>query len=540
MDRYAQQIRDYLDRETKYRTSLFCRGFIITDAKPDYTNYPFYGLWKQTKIGEYTAWVNPETNVYTCKKYGRSAMLIGHGYDSETGEINENRILEHILDADNSGDEDRYKAIDAITGVFVLLISEGKRIWAIQDCGGQKMLYYGLVDGSVVLTSMPQLAGDVFDLKRDEDVERLINTKGYFRGSGFLPGSLSPYRELTRLSANMSLDYQDGAFHITRVFPRTVRKECKSEEEKKKLIEDIYRIFTANISATVKKWSKVGLSLTGGVDSRATFACAKEHYQELCCYSYQSKTSEMFDADAAKEICRAVDVKHRLYTIPEDTAQIPDYEVLKAIIEHNTSHMCKILPNELRKFIWLREHNDFDVELKSDISEIGRAYYTRKYYKINIPRTLLPRHLTIGQGRYFFEPWAFKYADQAYASYMKETGLTGDVFEYPMHDIAYWEVRMSSWAATALTAQEFIHEITIPYNNRKLMDLFLSFPEKDRLQDLPHKWLTERGNPVVAGLDCSVKDSYFGKRRMLIETIYYLYATRLNTIRQKKLVAKQD
>ena len=117
---------------------------------------------------------------------------------------------------------------------------------------------------------------------------------------------------------------------------------------------------------------------------------------------------------------------------------------------------------------------------------------------------------------------------------MEETGLKDDICGYSMHDLSYWEVRMSSWAATSFASQEYIHEITIPYNNRRLLDLFLRFPEEDRLLDGPHRMLMRYGNPEVADLDISVKDSYLGKKRMMIETAYYYYATGLNTKGRKK------
>ena len=127
-----------------------------------------------------------------------------------------------------------------------------------------------------------------------------------------------------------------------------------------------------------------------------------------------------------------------------------------------------------------------------------------------------------------------RYADNAYEAFLKQTDLTGDINGYSMHDLTYWEVRMSGWAATSLASQEYFHEITIPYNNRRLLDLFLRFPEADRLRDEPHHRLMRRGNPVVADLGCSVKDSYLDKRRMLLETAYYYYATRGNTLGRKR------
>lgn len=127
-----------------------------------------------------------------------------------------------------------------------------------------------------------------------------------------------------------------------------------------------------------------------------------------------------------------------------------------------------------------------------------------------------------------------RFADRAFKAFMEQTGLTGDICGYSMHDLCYWEVRMSSWAATSLCSQEYFHEITIPYNNRRLLELFLRFPEAERLEDGPHKMLMRRGNPEVADLDVSVKDSYLGKKRMLIETAYYYYATGFNTRGRKK------
>ncbi len=345
MDRFAQQIRERLDREDKYRPNLFCRGYLITDAKVDNTqDYPFYGLWQRVAFGEYVVLAHPDTTVFTCEKNRRQVLLIGHAYNPKTGEIREDKILEQVLDADTRGEEERNTAVDALTGIFVIIIRNGRQLWAVQDCGGQKMLYFGNVGEHVVLTSIPQLAGDVFDLQWDKDVERLRKTKGYHRGSGFLPGNLSPYKELTRLGANTALTLDDSGFYLSRIYPRKARAEFSSMEEKTEAIEEIYRLFSRNIELATQKWPRAGLSLTGGVDSRATFACANGHYRDIYVFSFQSKPSEKLDADAARMICETIGVKHNLYEIPEDPEEIPDYEFLHAIIDHNTSHLCKLHP----------------------------------------------------------------------------------------------------------------------------------------------------------------------------------------------------
>ena len=535
MDAFATAIKERLDREEALRPHLFCRGYLVTDEPPECLDaYPFYGTWTQTGAGGYTILTHPEATVYSRVREERSAVLIGHAYDPIGGELREEAIMDRLLDAVREGRQALLEAVNDLTGVFVLLLFSKDGLLAVQDPGGQKMLYYGKIGGRTVLTSIPQLAADVFDLQWDRDIVRLCGSKGYYRGSGFLPGGLSPYRELTRLGANSCLLSDASGFRTVRFYPDRERRELESEEEKQAAIEEMYRILSGNIALAIQKWPRAGLSLTGGTDSQTAFACAKPYYGSFFCYSFESKESEKQDADAAEKICAAAGVEHHRYLIPEDPDEIGDYAFLHQIIEHNTSHICKLHPNEIRKYIWLRRQNDFDVEIKSDMSEVGRAYLSRKYEKVRLPRTLAPRHMTILQGRYFMEPWAMRYADNAYEAFMKQTDLTEDINGYSMHDLTYWEVRMSGWAATSLASQEYFHEITIPYNNRRLLDLFLRFPEADRLRDEPHHRLMRRGNPVVADLGCSVKDSYLDKRRMLLETAYYYYATRGNTLGRKR------
>ena len=515
MDLFTERIKRRLDEEADYRSYLFCRGYIVSDKPiPSTQQYPFYGLWQQKQLLRLFIYAHPDTSLAVCTDEEYAGALIGHAYDPITHEMCEPGILKKLLAAYRTEPEAFFEMLNSLTGVFVLLLESESKLFAVQDCGGQKMLYYGKVGKHLVLASAPQLAADIFHLDWDSDIHRLLQTKGYFRGSGYLPGNLSPYRELKRLGCNTALQYSKGVFQLERIYPLLPRVEFKTEEEKAAAIEEMYDIFSSNIALAMKKWPRVGLSLTGGMDSKTTFACATPFYGDFFCYSFESKDSEKLDADAAAQICTAFGVLHHRYLIPSDAAEIPDYEFLRQIIEHNTSHTCKLHPNEIRKYIWLKSQNDFDVEIKSDMSEVGRAYTSRKYSGVKLPRVLDPRHLTITQGRYFLEPWAMRFTDEAFQSFMAETGLQEDIQGYSMHDLVYWEVRMSSWAATSLASQEFFHEITIPYNNRKLLDLFLRFPKADRLVDGPSQPLDpgggiQQGN-ILRGADpAGLRSSFF-------------------------------
>ena len=526
---YSEEIKNRMDQEPRLRKHLFCRGYLICEHKLSCEKeYPFYGQWNVTKVGKYYIYTHPLTNAFVQEDGHIAVAIIGHAYNPYTGDIDENSIAGDLCRAYSQGNENFFDKVNELTGVYVVLVAIKDELLAVQDCGGQKMLYFGLVQNQAVMTSMPQLAGDVYGLIVEEKVKTLLESKGYYRGSGFLPGNMSPYRELTRLGSNTYARLAGRRWHIHRFFPNSQLIIAKTQEQQDNVVARIRYLMSQNIALTLKKWPRVGLSLTGGIDSKTTLACASDYLDRCHIYSFISKDSEKLDADAASEICKELGVPHHLYEIPQNPDEIPEYDFLRKVIEHNTSYLCKLHENEMRKYIWLEGLDDFDVEIKSDISEIGRAYTTRKYYKVKMPRVLAPRHLTIGQGRYFMEPKATKIADDAYAKFMDETRLVEDIYGYTMHDLSYWEVRMSAWASTSLTSQEFFHDITIPYNNRNLMELFLRFPVSLRMEDIPHKCVMREANQRLAKLDIQIKDSYFGNKRMLLETVYYYYATHGN------------
>ena len=526
MYNYFTEIKNRLDNEEKYRERLFCRTYLLTDdTDVDIEKYPFYGKWQIVSCGKYRFFSHPLLNTFHYRLDNTHILLAGHAYNPFTEEIDENLIIRNLLIAYLSDYNRFLDMLDELTGVFVIFVISYDNIVAVQDPGGQRMLYFGMENDKIVMTSAPQMTEDICGVQRDEDILKLTSSKGYYRGSGFLPGNKSAYKCLKRLGPNTLVKYNRQGFTIERFFPRNNRQELLSDVDKKYTLKCMHKVFQKNVELSLHKWEKVGLSLTGGIDSKTTFANAKPWYLDLFIFSYISKGSEKIDAEAAQKICEQVGAVHHLYNIPDENQEIDDYDFLSKILEHNTSYTCKLHPNEKRKYLFLQRVHDFDVEIKSDISEIGRAYTNRKYFHVKMPRKLTPRHLTIGQARYFFEPWCMKYADSAYKEFMYETGLTDDILGYSMHDLVYWEVRMGAWASTSFASQEYIHEITIPYNNRKLLEMFLSFPEAERIQDIPHKMLMEIGNKEVSEFNVDVKDSYFDNKRIIAETLYYYYAT---------------
>lgn len=528
---YENEIRQRLDSDCEYREFLFPRDYVVSNVQLDsqsMESFPLYNNWKQYDIGVYHIYIQQKTHCYTVSCNGKYAALIGHAFDPFTNIINEIDILTECLKSYDRGRSAFFDVINRITGVFVILVSEGANLLAVQDCAGMQMLYYGKIGGNIWLSSAPQLLGDICHLKRDPHVLQMLNSHSYYLGSRYLPGDMSPYRELRRLGANLFLEY-NNCFSIHRFFPIAPRPVYSNEAQKKAAIEEIYTVFRKNIEMIQEKWTHPAISLSGGVDSKTTLACANGLYDKLKCYSFASKPSEKLDADAAAQICENLGIPHTCYVIPEDPSEIRDYDFLVKLIDHNTSYLLRLNENELRKYIYLSRIHDYDVEIKSDTSEIGRAIMQKKYM-VRLPDILAPRHLSIFQARYLCEPQLLHMADYENDDFMKRSRLKEPILGYEHINLFFWEIRLASWYATAFHSHQFFGEVVIPYNNRKMMDMFYGFTYQERMDDRPHLMLMERGNPKISAMDISVKDTYFGKKRVILETLYYLYATRLNTM----------
>lgn len=67
----------------------------------------------------------------------------------------------------------------------------------------------------------------------------------------------------------------------------------------------------------------------------------------------------------------------------------------------------------------------------------------------------------------------------------------------------------------------FSHDVTVPYNNRRLSDLMLMVPLADRIADRTHIDFTHELCPAIDATNISVRDVAHNNKRMWMDKIYY-------------------
>ena len=531
------EINEILKQYPEYKNALFRRGYFITNRKDiNLSEYPFYNLWNENNINEYKILVHQDQDFYKYedKMSGLRAIMIGHAYNPFDMKYKEEELLKDSIEAYRDSNEKFFNKISEFTGIHLIVMFDKDKIIFVQDCAGMKSCYYGMLNNEIYVTSHTQLVADICELEMDEYVKKLVKTKCYNIGNRYLPGNITSYKELKRLGPNTYLEYKNNKFKINRFYPMKPHDEINGEEDFNNKIENIIDIMHKNCLLATKKWEKPAISLSGGMDSKTTLSVANGLYDKFYLYSFQSKDTEVKDSIAAHKICENIDQPHKIYKIADNNNDVKDYDILRKIINHNTAYMLNLSDHEIRKYIFLYKlPKDFDIELKSWVSEIARVFLERKY-GIQMPVILTERHFNIFQTRYFLHPTLMRKGDKLYKKFMIETNLEYPLYNYEHADLFYWEVRMGSWGSNVISSLDIGNKVTMPFNNRILIEEFLKFSHNDRKNDIVHENVIKKANYRIYDSKIVVKNNYFTSYRIIMEKIYYRIRTLFYSNRKEK------
>lgn len=528
--RTPSEVESILERHPALSRELFGKGFLVSTRMFDPAGYPFRGAWtyRSFRAPEQARtvhlYVHPQLAFHEYRGAGRTLILLGHAYDPFCNEGSEEKLLAQVDEAMTAGMGPFETAVGGLSGVFVLLVVESGSLIAVQDAIGLKSLNYGRVRDDFVITSHAQLAGDLFDLPRDARVEKLASSRAYNIARRQLPGNITAFDAIRRLGGNFSLTLTDE-FAEKRLFPSNQVAPVASRHEEDELLQQVADIMHTSLKLIGSKWQRPAISLSGGTDSRTTLACAAGLYPRFRFYSFHAKDQEYVDAMAARELCNKIGVQHTVYPIPAENTGVKNYLAMKALIDHNTGYVFNLAPHEIRKIAYLTLINDHDIEVKSWASEIARAYLDRRF-GTELPSHLTPRHYSLFQTRHL-SLGMLRWADAMNEQYLAEHDSGYTRMGVSAGDLYYWEGIFSNWGATVVTSQSALPDVTVPMNNRRLLEMLLTFPRESRAMDEPHRRLVDLLNPALSQGVSVVKNISSTARRTQMERIFLCLGLKL-------------
>lgn len=506
---------------------MFERGFLITDRdlSNDLDKYPFYGNWNTRKVGGYSFYTYKTVNAFFQTVNSRTFFLIGHAYNPYSMDIDENSILKTIGEA--YGTNEYFERLDELTGIFVFGSVSGKDIDFTLDASGMQYGCYGEVNDHQYICSHMRLVGDLCDLETDDYVRRLVGYKWYHYMMGnYMPGDLTCFKELKRIIPNTYVTF-DGKYSVKRFYPYHEIKMCETDGEYNEVIKEASRIMMNNMKLIPKKWNRPAISLTGGIDSNTTFAAANGQYDKYETFSYISMYRESVDAEKAKEISDKFHVKHTIYQVPDSNDEVKDFELYKAILEHNDGDIGSNKDNDVRKKVTLINNDVCDVEVKSWISETIRAYAYKYFGRKKFRDDLKPRDYSSLYKIFLGKRKLLKETDRYFEEYIGNTQLNEHLFNYDESDFFVWEMMHGGKCGLNIGVMKSCFDITIPYNNRKWLDLLLRVPLEKRINDQLHLDMKKLMNKELFDMNIRVVNLNETNRRKKAINMYYIINTHL-------------
>lgn len=519
----AKDIKFILSSYPKYREKLFIRGYIITSKSiDDILGYPFYGNWSSMKIGDFYFYIHKKQHVYNYSWNNGTLFLIGHCISPIDNLINEEVILKVMAEKFNDSKAKALEFINGLTGNFLIGNVKDGVIDFCTDPTGMLFGCYGVINDIFYLSSHVQLIADLCQLQKSQYALDMEKYKYFYKYGVFFPGDTTQYSYVKRVMQNHVFRYDSGDVKYRRFYP-VYEIECvKTEIEYKNLIKKISKILSRTIKLAVRKWDSIAMSLTGGMDSQTTLANANGNYEDIKFYSYISMPGDERDAVAAHKITSNIGVEHKIYEISNKDEDFMDIEVVCSIIQHNNGGY-KVNDNDVRKRLYFSELNEFEVEIKSWISEIGRANYYKKFGLKRMPKQLSCRHCTSMYKIFTVQRNLAKRTDRIFKEYKEKCGFDKIPNGYDASDMYLWEFRYSAWGGRVITSEHsYSNEIFIPYNNRYLLELMLKAPLEKRISDKFHKDLISEGNSMIADMNIVVTNWNETKKRQLFEKLYFL------------------
>ena len=201
--------------------------------------------------------------------------------------------------------------------------------------------------------------------------------------------------------------------------------------------------------------------------------------------------------------------------------------IWKKLLEWNDGGIGSNSDSDIRKKITLIQNDVCDVEVKSWISETIRAYAYKYFGRTSFPKNLSARNYTSLYKIFFMNRRLVHETDEHFRQYWANTQLKSHLFNYDESDLFVWEMMHGYKCGLNIGAMKTCFDITIPYNNRKLLDTLLRVPLKRRLNDQLHLDLKRVLNKELYDMNIRVVNLNETERRKKMANIYFTVNSKL-------------
>lgn len=312
-------------------------GFVVKDPDPSfkellssmlrvmvYENFYTYGSYVDSKFGAYIGWACHKNSFEDCMPITNETNDIIMFFSGEVfcdpSDLLQLRQKGHDFSEGNATylvhlyEEMGDSFIKKLDGIFAGFIIDRRlnRALLFTDRFGAHRIFYSDRDGyffsseaKALLSALPRTRE--FDPKGIAELitcGATIGEHSIFKDIGILPGATT-------------VEFQNG------VVVRSGRYFEPSEWERQSRMpkEDFFRGFVSLLRRIASRYfssgdnKQVGMSLTGGFDSRIVMACLAEGEHNVACYTFGSEYRDTYDVKVARDVAKLCGQTHQVITV---------------------------------------------------------------------------------------------------------------------------------------------------------------------------------------------------------------------------------
>jgi asparagine synthase (glutamine-hydrolysing) len=205
-----------------------------------------------------------------------------------------------------------------LRGMFAFLIwdSEQRMVFGARDPFGIKPLFYTAGPGGVAFASEKK---SLLNLVTTVGVANELDHKAiqHYLALQYGPEPETLHRAVRRIESGCSFTLKPGGQVTTERYfsPMFASRAINTEAEAKRLYDDIVEAMHDSVAKHMRADVTVGAFLSGGIDSTAIAALAKEHNPNLITFTTGFERQGFSEVDVAAESAAAIGVKHVVRTV---------------------------------------------------------------------------------------------------------------------------------------------------------------------------------------------------------------------------------
>lgn len=432
---------------------MYKNQYIISNSR--ITN--IYNDFYENLFNSYYVYTHKDLQISRVENNNIEILLLGSIFDYTNVTKKNNEIIRDISNSYQNINQ-LIRQFGKYSGRYVVIIKVNNFLYMFSDTLGLRGIYSFNQGMDIFIASNPKMIYDFANIKFkvSDDINNYLKSKEAIKHEYEYFGEKFLDNRIERVLPNHYKCINNNK--NTRI--EFVENKVETYEE---LIRRASCILKGNILAITNRYNVI-MPLTAGIDSRVLLSVTKKFNEKISFYMFFSSYIDSWeDIIIPRKISKRLNIKFNSIKVNKKA----DKRFIKKIKSE------QIIFRELSKINNIEYHyyntNKNTVNINGNGGEVLRGFYD--YTSVEVKKEDLLNIVNNG----IFNAEIDKYYHDV-KKYCNDNGLS-------ILDIFYWEQRMGIWGSWYPMEQDIAIEEFTPFNNRELIELFLTYRKYNSVSD---------------------------------------------------------